>query len=200
MVNGKPGAGKSTCCREALERHDEWADQPVSHLSIGSRIRGIVSGAIDSSFASELLGHRREIAGMSLIDYGLAFSVVNEYLQNVSENDAVLLDGFPRQAQQVPLLEAMAKNSGIAILGCISVEISDEESIARQIGRVEPYDRPDTTIEAATRRLAEYDKETVPTINRAQELWGGEMVNGENEREIVTSDFLAKLATRVCSQ
>jgi adenylate kinase len=73
----------------------------------------------------------------------------------------VLLDGFPRTADQANGLEAMLAELGQALTVAINLEVPVEEVTQRMMAR----GREDDTEDAITRRLGLYEEQTAPLLD-----------------------------------
>ena len=73
----------------------------------------------------------------------------------------VLLDGFPRTADQAAALEEMLQNLGQPLDAAINIDVPNEVVTARMLAR----GRADDTPEAIARRLALYEQQTAPLLD-----------------------------------
>jgi len=73
----------------------------------------------------------------------------------------VLLDGFPRTADQADALEGILRDLEQQLTVAVNLEVPVEEVTARMMARA----RSDDTEEAITRRLELYDEQTSPLLD-----------------------------------
>jgi len=120
---GKPCAGKGTLLRRFLEGKE---DQYIC-VSFGDALRKEVE-------KETILGQQAKIymeAGKLIPDY-IIINIALGQIRKAPENMSLILDGFPRTADQA---EA-AVEAKMGITHVVNVKISDEEAIARSANRV----------------------------------------------------------------
>ncbi|MEO8105227.1 MAG: nucleoside monophosphate kinase [Candidatus Saccharibacteria bacterium] len=198
LISGKPGSGKSTCCKEAVMQQSEWSmGLTVRHFAVGSHVRGILAGEIESKFHKRLNQHSRSITGMRMIDNGIIAAVVDEYLSYTEDKNLILMDGFPTQIAQLPLLPDILDNNNTSVIGAISVDVSDTVAASRQVTRRTGDRHPVHTRELAEARLRTYGDETEGTRQAMFSYWDGAAINGEMPLKDMVNEFIGKLAMRI---
>jgi len=95
----------------------------------------------------------------------------------------VLLDGFPRTADQANGLEAMLAELGQELTIAINLDVHVEEVTTRMMAR----GREDDTEEAIARRLSLYEEQTAPLLDWFAERGLLAMIDGLGEEEQVFS-------------
>ena len=133
------------------------------------------------------------VAG-GLIPYAVSSSLFAQYLiNNLKTNDEhLLIDGFPRTATQVPMLDSALvefyarKNPTVLV-----INISDEEAVARLLKR----GRNDDTEESIRTRLAWSREETMPNIEwfRTNSNYRVVDIDGERSVEEIQKEIRATL-------
>ena len=117
---GAPGAGKGTQADRLSERLG------IPTISTGAIIRG----AVKSGTAMGLEAKKFIEAG-ALVPDNVVIGIVKERLSQSDCDKGYILDGFPRSVPQAQALDEM----GISLDKVISLEVDDEDIIARMSGR-----------------------------------------------------------------
>ncbi len=200
LVQGKPGAGKSSCCRKALAEADAWAKGiAVRHLSVGEHFRGILGGSISSVYVEAV---KRSVqqrddpnAVMALPSHLLVHALVEEFLRTQNGPGLTLIDGYPKEPELLPLLDRSARERVLDILGCIAINVSDAEAVRRQLERMEADPaHPSYDTEAAILRVKAHNEQTVPVIGVLESLYSTATIDGAQDRSSVSTDFIKALS------
>lgn len=151
VILGRQGSGKGT---QSVRIADRFG---CVHLSTGDVLRAAVS-------AGSELG--QQAAGVmnsgGLVGDDIMIPLVEERIgQDDIVADGVLLDGFPRTADQANGLEAMLAGLGQSLTLAINLDVPAENVTQRMMDR----GREDDTQEAIARRLGLYDQETAPLLD-----------------------------------
>src|SRR5581483_6607673 len=143
---GPQGCGKGThaeLVKKYLEAHD--AERPVRYFSAGKQLRAFVEG---HSYTADL--NRSLIAQGGLLPTFLSVHVFSEQLmREMTGSEHLLIDGFPRTEDQVPVLDSALRFYKRQSPTVIYINISDEEAVARLLKR----GRADDTEEGIRERL-----------------------------------------------
>lgn len=141
---GPPGSGKSVQGQLLVERNNwQW-------LSTGDLFR--------NSKDPEVL---KRLATGELIDDELTNKVLTEALDGVASDVKVVLDGYPRNLEQVHWLNERLESYNRKISCVILFEVSRDELIRRLSSR----GRAEDTIDVIKRRLDIYDQKTQPVVD-----------------------------------
>jgi adenylate kinase len=141
---GPPGSGKSVQGQLLVDRNGwEW-------LSTGDLFR--------KSKDPEVL---KRMATGELIDDELTNKVVEEAIQSTHEDRRLVLDGYPRNLDQVQWLSEYLPRVGRLITCVVLFEVRREELINRLAGRGRTEDSP----EVINHRLDIYDEKTSPVVD-----------------------------------
>ena len=151
VILGRQGSGKGTQSARVAARYG------CVHLSTGDVLRAAVAEGTE-------LG--QQAAGImnsgGLVGDDVMIPLVEERLGKADVvSDGVLLDGFPRTADQASGLVAMLEVLGQALTVVVNLDVAVEEVTQRMMAR----GREDDTEEAITRRLALYEEETAPLLD-----------------------------------
>lgn len=182
VILGRQGSGKGTQSVRIAERYG------CVHLSTGDVLRAAVSEGTE-------LG--QQAAGImnsgGLVGDDIMIPLVEE---RIGKDDivagGVLLDGFPRTADQANGLEAMLANLGQSLTVAINLDVAVEEVTQRMMAR----GRDDDTEEAIARRLGLYDQETAPLLDWFAERGLLVTVDGLGEED----DVFARLEEVISSR
>ncbi len=151
VILGRQGSGKGT---QSLRLADQYG---CVHLSTGDVLRAAVEEGTE-------LG--RQAAGImnagGLVGDDVMIPLVAERVAKPDVmSGGVLLDGFPRTADQANGLEAMLADLGQDLTIAINLDVPVEEVTVRMMAR----GREDDTGEAIARRLSLYEEQTAPLLD-----------------------------------
>ncbi len=197
---GIQGSGKGTQAKLISE------ELKLCHISTGDLLR---------STTGELKSELDKIINQGqLIPDNLMLKILkNRMIQDDCEN-GIILDGFPRNIEQAKLLEKEIKINKV-----IEIQISDEESRKRLLGRIsckkcgegyneytepKPKDkgicdkcgnilikRDDDNLESINKRIDIYHKDTEPILDFYKNKTI--KINGENPIEKISKEILEKI-------
>lgn len=146
---GPPGSGKSVQGQLLVERNGwQW-------LSTGDLFR--------NSKDPEVL---KRMATGELIDDVLTNKVLDTAIQDVENNGPIVLDGYPRNLDQVKWLVDYLPAHNRKIECVILFEVPRQELIDRLAGRGRTEDSP----EVISRRLDIYQEKTKPVVDYYREI------------------------------
>ena len=151
VILGRQGSGKGT---QSLRIAEQFG---CVHLSTGDVLRAAVDAGTE-------LG--QQAAGImnagGLVGDDIMIPLVAERLaQDDIMSGGVLLDGFPRTAEQAKGLEAMLAKLEQQLTVAINLDVPVEEVTQRMMAR----GREDDTEDAITRRLGLYEEQTAPLLD-----------------------------------
>lgn len=171
VIFGRQGAGKGTQCNRIVENYG------VTHLSTGDMFRA--ARAAETELGKQV-GPIMDSGG--LVSDELTIAIVQERLASDEiKKSGFVLDGFPRTtAQAEALVEMLGDDRLHAVL---NLNVPLDEVTARMKAR----QREDDTDEGIAKRLALYDKETVPTMAWFEERGLLVSVDGLGTEDEVTS-------------
>lgn len=125
IIMGPPGGGKGTQAAAIVERYG------LVHISTGDMLRAAVKSGSD-------LGRRVEkiLAAGELVSDDLMMDLIRERLRQPDARRGWLLDGFPRTVPQADGLARLLAELDQPATAVISIEVPDEEIVARLSGRL----------------------------------------------------------------
>jgi adenylate kinase family enzyme len=173
---GNVGAGKGTqvaLLKEDLKRRD---NANVVYAYPGNEFRQFVSEKGYSNVLAKEILDRGNLLPLFLVATMFAHVTTRE-LQ--SSDDHLIIDGFPRSLEQVPVFESAMTFYGRKNIEIIYLNISKAEAIKRLKDR----GRHDDTDEGIANRFEEYEKNVVPALNLLKEK-GYKIYTIEGEKHI----------------
>ena len=181
ILLGPPGAGKGTQARLLGQ------DFGLVQLSTGDLLRSAVAAGTPAGLAAKAV-----MEAGALVSDEIVLAVLEERMGEGDAAQGIILDGYPRTDRQAQALGQLLNRIGSEVTAVISLEVEDEEMIARVSGRHtcagcgegyhDTYKRPaktgvcdecggtaftrraDDTAETARKRLAAYHAQTAPLI------------------------------------
>ena len=149
FVIGGPGCGKGTQCKRIVQNFK------YQSFSTGDLLSQYVK---DKKDGYEDLDKQMKVG--KLISSSTLMKVLKEYIIN-SENKKILVDGYPRNQENIDVWEKEMKDL-VEVKGALYIEVSNEEMKKRLLGRNEG--RADDNEETIAKRLTTFEKETKPII------------------------------------
>jgi len=148
VILGRQGSGKGT---QSLRISEAYG---CIHVSTGDMLRAAVAEESELGLAASAV---MESGG--LVSDEVMNGIVAERLAkaDITEN-GVLLDGFPRTADQADTLESILAELGRPLTLALNLEVPVDEVTRRMVAR----GRSDDTEEAIRRRLELYEEQTAP--------------------------------------
>ena len=144
---GPQGCGKGTQLK-LLTDHLAKLDpaRAILHPAMGALLREL---AACDTYTSSLL--QPVLAEGKLVEYAVSVAVFGNYfLQNLQDNEHILIDGFPRNMDQIMFLDSAMRFYKREAPVVVRIEISDDEAVKRLLAR----GRSDDTDSGIHARLA----------------------------------------------
>lgn len=149
VLVGPPGAGKGTQAVRLAERLD------VPHISTGDLFRANLTEQTPLGLEA-----KRYMDAGELVTDEVTVGMVRERLTDDDATKGFILDGFPRTVAQANALSALLDAAGSSLNAVVSLEVPQEQLIARLLGR----GRDDDTEAVIRRRQEVYQEETAPLL------------------------------------
>ena len=175
LILGPQGSGKGTQAKRIAAEYD------APHVATGDILRAAVANGSE-------LGHqvRPILERGDLVPDDLMVGLIRERL---AEEDAFVLDGFPRTVAQAEALDAMLDELGEPLDAVILLRVSDEVATDRLEARARAEGRADDSPEAIRNRLRLYHELTEQVVDRYQLAGIEVIVDGEQTMDVVFADI-----------
>jgi adenylate kinase len=153
LLLGPQGAGKGTQAKRIAAEYD------IPHISSGEILRAEMQAGTE-------LGRRvKDVVDRGdLVSDELMIELIRTRLAQPDTDAGFVLDGFPRTSGQAEALDEMFGDIGRSFSVVFALQIPDEVAIERLLRRAEIEGRTDDTLEAISRRLETYHRETAPLV------------------------------------
>lgn len=152
LIIGPPGAGKGTQAARIAERYD------VPAISTGDIFRANIQGQTELGAQVQAI-----IKAGELVPDSLTNEIVRDRLHQDDASRGFLLDGYPRNVEQVHALDGMLE--GDALDAVVLLVADTDEVVARLLKRAEIEGREDDTEEVIRHRQDIYAAQTAPLID-----------------------------------
>lgn len=151
VILGRQGSGKGTQSGLLV---DEFG---CIHVSTGDMLRAAVAAGTELGLQAQAVMEAGDLVSDEIMN-----GIVAERMASPDiARSGVLLDGFPRTADQADALEGILRDLEQQLTVAVNLEVPVEEVTARMMAR----GRSDDTEEAITRRLELYDEQTSPLLD-----------------------------------
>ncbi|MDA8311204.1 MAG: nucleoside monophosphate kinase [Actinomycetota bacterium] len=183
VLLARPGAGKSTQAALLATRLG------VPHLSTGAMLRDeVASGSALGQLIAPVL-ERGDLVADELV-----VPVIAQRLDTAAAAGGYVLDGFPRDlAQDTAFAEQLP--GAVQPQAVVLLDVPAEECRRRLLARAALEGRSDDTPQTIEHRLALFDTDLVPVIERYERRGLLVRVDGEADRHVVTGRILDRLGT-----
>ena len=175
---GPPGAGKGTQSAFLIEKYD------LFYISTGDLLRKEL--AEESKLGLEA---KNIIAAGKLVSDEIIVQILEKTIKENSQAGGFLFDGFPRTYIQAYILEGLMIKLNTSLNCLISIEVPEEESVARLLNRGLTSNRSDDNEIVIRKRLKEYEEKTLPVLNFYKEKGNYVSIDGYKEIEEVTAQI-----------
>jgi adenylate kinase len=185
LIVGPQGSGKGTQGVRIAEAFG------IPAISTGDVFRAAVKAGSD-------LGNQVKaiIEAGDLVSDELTSAVVRDRLSQADAQGGFLLDGYPRNINQVSHLDEFLEGREESLDAVIELSVPREESIARLSLRAKEQGRTDDTEEVIANRLAIYERETAPILGVYHARGIVDEVDGVGTLDEVTQRVIASLEQR----
>ena len=129
------------------------------------------------------------IAAGKLVSDEIIVQILEKTIKENSQAGGFLFDGFPRTYIQAYILEGLMIKLNTSLNCLISIEVPEEESVARLLNRGLTSNRSDDNEIVIRKRLREYEEKTLPVLNFYKEKGNYVSIDGYKEIEEVTAQI-----------
>ncbi len=149
VIFGPPGAGKGTQSKMIIEKYK------LMHLSTGDILRGEIANKTPLGNEAKKL-----IEKGNLVPDDIVIKMVKNKIDNNTGQTGFIFDGFPRTYEQAEALEQLLKEINSSISVMITLDVNEDELIARLLKRCEEEGRSDDNLEVIKNRIKVYNDVT----------------------------------------
>ncbi|XP_077290293.1 adenylate kinase isoenzyme 5 [Arctopsyche grandis] len=168
-VIGGPGSNKAALCQRAVTQLPGWA-----HFSVGRSLRQLAEG--DTRPGSDAAIARQSIAGGEMVPQSVVNRLIADKLTKLTGAKGVVIDGYPRDMEQVRSFETtFQQKPNVVLLDCSKL----------QLGR----GRLDDSVAAFRRRLELFRELSLPMLKSLDADQRLTIVDGDTDTVPVQDDF-----------
>lgn len=150
VLFGPPGAGKGTQAALLIEKYG------LLHISTGDIIRNEVKSG--TPLGKEV---QKQMEGGGLASDEIVIDILADFIKTNKNPNGTIFDGFPRTTPQAVALDKMLSAAGQSVSIVLSLEVPDEELVARIKNRGLTSGRADDQDEKIIRnRIDVYKRQT----------------------------------------
>ncbi|XP_028898851.1 adenylate kinase isoenzyme 5 isoform X2 [Zeugodacus cucurbitae] len=168
-VIGGPGSNKATLCMKAVGLNPGWG-----HISMGRLLRTITDSAPRANTESYTV--KEALSAGEMVPEKAINNILEANIRQLMDRKGILIDGFPRNLQQVKHFENKYKQRPpIVLLDCSKL----------QLGR----GRVDDTVSSFRRRLELFREQTLPMLKTMDNSSRLQIVDGDTDSPSVQREF-----------
>jgi len=175
---GPPGAGKGTQSAFLIEKYD------LFYISTGDLLRKELAEETKLGLEAKSI-----IAAGNLVSDEIIVQILEKTIKENSQAGGFLFDGFPRTTIQAYILEGLMIKLNTSLNCLISIEVPEDESVARLLNRGLTSGRSDDNEIIIRNRLKEYEDKTLPVLNYYKEKGNYIAIDGHKSVEEVTAQI-----------
>lgn len=150
---GPPGAGKGTQSEFLLNQYK------LFYISTGDLLRKEMADKSKLGLEAQSI-----IASGGLVSDEVIVQIIEKTITENPNSNGFLFDGFPRTYIQAYILEGLMIKLNTSLNCLISLEVDEEVSVSRLLGRGKTSGRLDDTEIVIRNRLQEYKDKTLPVL------------------------------------
>ena len=182
MINialfGPPGAGKGTQSEALVKAYNLY------YISTGDLLRNEIAHETRLGLEAKSI-----ISSGGLVSDEVIVQIIEKTIKEHPEANGFLFDGFPRTYIQCYILEGLMIKLNTSLNCLVSLEIDEEEAVARLLKRGLTSGRSDDNEEVIRNRLREYHEKTLPVLQFYKDKGIYRAVKGDNPIKEVQKDI-----------
>ncbi|XP_017469415.1 PREDICTED: adenylate kinase isoenzyme 5 [Rhagoletis zephyria] len=168
-IIGGPGSNKATLCMKAVSLNPGWG-----HISMGRLLRTITDSAPRAN--TENYTVKEALSAGEMVPEKAISNILEANIRQMLDRKGILIDGYPRNLQQVKHFENKYKQRPpIVLLDCSKL----------QLGR----GRVDDTVSSFRRRLELFREQTLPMLKAMDNDSRLQIVDGDTDSPSVQREF-----------
>ncbi|WP_169739070.1 adenylate kinase [Bifidobacterium bombi] len=182
VIMGPQGVGKGTQA-ELLSKH-----YGIPHISTGDIFRQNLKNDTELGREAKRYTDKGELVPDELTD-----RIVADRLAQADAKDGWILDGYPRNAEQVEALDGLLEREGETLNSVVALDADCEVLMDRMSRRAQSEGRDDDTPEAIEVRLKTYEEQTAPLLGTYRDR--GELLSfdGTGDIDEISQGIIEKL-------
>ena len=182
IILGPPGVGKGTQANIIKDTYN------IPHLSTGEILRNEIEIKSDIGMIA-----KNYIDDGLLVPDNILLKILENNISRSNSSNGYILDGFPRNLQQVEDLNDLINKLDHTIDIVISLTADEDELIKRLIKRSEESGRSDDTADIISNRQKVYWKQTAPIIAYYKKTGILKEVNGLGTIQEITKRIIGAI-------
>ena len=152
ILFGPPGAGKGTQSEKLIDGYN------LTHLSTGDLFRKNISEGTELGIQAQ-----KYMDDGNLVPDELVIAMVEDKVENTTNTEGFIFDGFPRTVAQAKALDKLMMDNGTPIDMMLALSVDEAELLERLLKRGKISSRPDDqNPEKIKNRFVVYKRETTP--------------------------------------
>jgi len=175
---GPPGAGKGTQSAFLIEKYN------LFYISTGDLLRKELAEETKLGLEAKSI-----IAAGKLVSDEIIVQILEKTIKENLQARGFLFDGFPRTTIQAYILEGLMIQLNTSLNCLISIEVPEDESVARLLNRGLTSGRSDDNELVIRNRLKEYEEKTLPVLNYYREKGNYIAIDGFQSVDKVTTQI-----------
>jgi adenylate kinase len=177
---GPPGAGKGTQSEFLINKYN------LFYISTGDILRKEIADKTKLGLEAQHI-----IASGGLVSDEIIVQIIEKTITEHPDANGFLFDGFPRTYIQAYILEGLMLKLHTSLTRLISLEVPEEQAVARLVNRGRTSGRPDDAEDVIRNRLREYRQKTLPVLQFYKDKGIYTEVDGSKTIEDVTEQISA---------
>lgn len=182
ILFGPPGSGKGTQSIKIAEKCQ------LKHISTGDILRSEIKNQTELGLKVKDVIERGELVSDELL-----IQILHSVMECNKNVKGFIFDGFPRTIIQAQALDKLMNTCNVGISYVISLDVVDEEVIARLLKRAEIEGRKDDNKATINNRLSIYKNQTSPLLDYYDKQGKLLRVDGEGSIEDIFGAICTKL-------
>jgi adenylate kinase len=175
LILGPQGSGKGTQAKLIAAAHG------IPHVATGDMLRAAIEEGSELGLRVQPILERGDLVPDELM--------VELIRARLADEEGFVLDGFPRTVPQAEALDAMLDEIAKPLDVVLLLEVSDEVSLERLLGRRADEGRSDDAPDAIENRLRLYHELTEPVVERYRSQGTLAPVDGEQPVDDVAREI-----------
>ena len=183
LVCGPPFSGKGTQSIKIAE------NMGYIHISSGDLLRGEKRN--NSEISGKILEYEKK--GQLLPDE-IAIPFIESKLLDLLKDHNLVLDGYPRNLEQLTSFESFIRNNRFHILGVFSFVIQEKTLIQRAAKRASQTNRiDDRSYHLHKKRISEFHSVTKPILKRLEQLDNFHIIDADRSINTIFEEIQLRL-------